>query len=33
MGIGWVTVVGNRMEFPAGVLNTTNFKTQAFNPF
>ncbi len=31
LGIGLVTVVGKRMEFPAGVFNTTNFIFQALN--
>jgi hypothetical protein len=33
LGIELVTVVGKRMEFPAGVFNTTNFLFQALNPF
>ncbi len=33
LGIGLVTVVGKRMEIPAGVFNTTNLILQSLNPF
>ncbi len=33
LGIGLVPAAGNRIQFPAGVFNTTNFIFQALNPF